>query len=155
MRLLSLFITLVAVLSGTTRARGQVRLPGDTVRWEASAYIKHDGDSVDLSQRSRFTFYGNTQVRWQPLDDAGVSAARGKTFRPYVYVYKVTEVSDSLLLDAATGIVTYRVTCKGQTGSIQVKKNGPVYTLHLTMERGDGTVRDRDYDLSGYTILHQ
>ncbi len=155
MQLSKIFIALAVVLLSTAAAHSQVRLPGDTVRWTAAAYIKHDGDSVDLSERSRFTFYGSTQVLWQPLDDAGVSAARGQVFQPHLYVYRVTDVSGNLAGDASAGIVTYTITYQGKSGSLQIKKSGSTYTLHFAIEREDGTIRERDYDLSAYTILHQ
>jgi len=155
MRLLNVFIVLAAIVLSTAPAYSQVQLPGDTVRWSAAAYIRHDGDSVDLSERSRFTFYGSAKVLWQPLDDAGVSAARGKVFQPGIYVYRVTDVAGNLPAGAATGAVTYAFTYQGKAGTLQIKKSGPVYTLHFTIGREDGTIRERDYDLSDYTILHQ
>ncbi len=155
MQLSKIFIALAVVfLLSTAAAHSQVRLPGDTVRWTAAAYIKHDGDSV-ISRAKPLTFYGSTQVLWQPLDDAGVSAARGQVFQPHLYVYRVTDVSGSLTGDASAGIVTYTMTYQGKSGSLQIKKSGSTYTLHFAIEREDGTIRERDYDLSAYTILHQ
>lgn len=146
MKYLNIIGALAFLLAQAKAGHAQLVMPRDTVQWEASAYMKHDGDSVQLSRRSRFTFYGDTTIRWQLLD-ATVSG-------PRTFIYRVTGVAGTLVEGADSGVISYTATAGGKGASIRIVKTGAVYTLHLALEKDDGTLRERDFDISGSTILH-